>query len=169
MYTAQVGNLLEKIEELELDGIMSAANGQGPMGRGIAGSIREAGGDSIMRDAFKVCSEQNPQPGQAYSTISGLLKERGIKRIIHATTMKRPGGPTSYDIIRDAFRSALVLAKEEGIIRLGCTALGTGVGGRDAKIVAEIMGHIAWEESDINIFFVDLDQEFIDTLNHTKR
>lgn len=166
MYTAQaqVGNLLDKIEELKLDGIQNAANGIGPMGRGIAGAIRKAGGDAIMHDAFQVCSLLDPQPGQAYSTIAGLLQDRGVKRIIHAVTMKKPSGHTSYDIVRDAFRSALVLAKKEGISRLGCTALATGVGKLDSKIVAEIMGHIASEQTDVNVFFVDFDKKFIDTL-----
>jgi len=164
MYTAQVGNLLELIKELKLDGIQNAANCRGPMGRGIAGSIRKAGGDEIMHDAFKVCADQDPQPGQAYSTISGKLKDLGIKRIIHATTMKEPGGPTSYDIVRDAFRSAIKLAKSEGITRFGCTALATGVGGLDSAIVAEIMGRIAKSSEGIEIAFVDFDKKFIDTL-----
>ena len=168
MYTAQVGNLLELIEDLKLDGIQNAANGIGPMGRGIAGAIRKAGGDAIMQDAFKMCSAQDPQPGQAYSTIAGFLRARGVLRIIHAVTMKEPGGPTSYDIVRDAFRSAIDLAKKESITRLGCTALATGVGGLDSKIVAEMMGHIADEAEGIEIAFVDFDKRFIETLNKKK-
>ncbi len=165
MYIAQVGNLLSEIKNLKLDGIQNAANGTGNMGRGIAGSIRKAGGDEIMHDAFKVCADQDPQPGLAYSTISGTLKQQGIKRIVHAVTMKLPGGPTSYDIVRDAFRSAIALAKSEGITRLGCTALATGVGGLDSAIVAEIMGRIAKGSEGLEIVFVDFDKKFIDTLN----
>lgn len=168
MFTAQVGNLLELIEELTLDGIMNAANGRGPMGRGIAGAIRNYGGDEIMDDAFAVCNSNDPLPGQAYSTISGRLKDRGIKRIIHAVTMKDPGGYTDYDIVRNAFMSAIHLAKMEGITRFGCTALSTGVGGLDAERVGAIMGGIALGASftsPIEICFVDMNIVFVNTLN----
>jgi len=158
-----VGNLLEEIENLQLDGIMNAANGKGPMGRGIAGAIKEYGGKVIQTDAYRICKELDPQPGQTYSTISGKLKERGIQRIIHAVTMKQPGGITSYEICKNAFISALKLAKEEGIKRLGCTALGTGVGGLDPCEIAKVMKPIA-EKSEIEVIFCDFDKIFIDQL-----
>lgn len=161
---AITGNLLEEIEKEQLDGIMNAANCKGPMGRGIAGAIKEYGGNAIQSDAYKICKKLSPQPGQAYSTIAGLLEDRGIKRIIHAATMYQPGGITSYDIVKNAFISALKLAKQEGIKRIGCTALGTGVGGLDSVEVAKIMKDIA-EKSDMEIVFCDFDKKFIDSIH----
>lgn len=160
------GNLLEFIEKYSLDGIQNASNGIGPMGRGIAGAIRQYGGKEIQDDAFKVCKLQDPQPGQAYSTISGKLKDQGVNRIIHACTMKQPGGPTSYVIVGSAFKTALLLAKKEGITRLGCTALGTGVGGLDSENVAELMFEIAndIEDENIDIVFIDINEVFINKL-----
>ena len=99
----KAGNLFEFITELKLDGILSAANGTGPMGRGIAGAIKRYGGEEIQRDAYMVCREQNPQEGDAYSTISGHLVNQGIKKIIHAVTMKKPAGKTSIEICEKAF------------------------------------------------------------------
>jgi O-acetyl-ADP-ribose deacetylase (regulator of RNase III) len=165
---ALIGNLITEIEKLELDGIQNAANGIGVMGRGIAGAIRKAGGDEIMHDAFAVCTKLNPKPGQAYSTISGSLKERGIKRIIHAVTMKNPSDPTTLQVAKDAFESALKLAQVEGITRLGCTALGTGVGGLDPEGVALVMKSVLdnWQgHLGIEVFFVDFNEVFIRTLN----
>jgi O-acetyl-ADP-ribose deacetylase (regulator of RNase III) len=167
---AYVGNLLNMIEELQLDGLMNAANGTGPMGRGIAGAIRKAGGDEIMHDAFAVCAKLDPKQGQAYSTISGSLKKRGIKRIIHAITMKNPNDPTTLQVARDAFESALRLARIEGITRLGCTALGTGVGGLDPEGVAMAMESVLdnWQgHLEIEVYFVDFNEIFIRTLNRT--
>lgn len=158
MIKAKIGNLLESIESEKLDGIMNAANGIGPMGKGIAGAIRKYGGVQIQDDAFNVCKEKNPQPGESYSTIPGQLK---VKRIIHAVTMKKPGGPTSYDIISNAFKAALKQAKEEGITKIGCTALGTASGGLDPIIVAKKMVPIAWNNEDINVLFMDIDKTFI--------
>lgn len=155
------GDLLALIEELNLDSIQNAANGIGPMGRGIAGAIKRAGGNEIQADAFRVCNDVDPQPGDAYSTITGKLKSKGIKRIIHAVTMKQPGGPTSYEIIRMAFESALALAKKENIKHIGCTALGTATGGLDPVKVADIMLDIASKITGIDVSFVDIDDRFI--------
>jgi len=163
MFTKQVGNIISLIDILKLDGLMSAANCRGPMGAGIAGAIKRAGGDEIQSDAYRVCIELHPKPGQAYSTISGKLKDKGIKRIIHAATMQSPAGYTSLDIIDAAFQSALILARQEGITRLGCTALGTGVGGLNPEDVAKIMSRIA-KCGQIDVAFVDHNQRFIDAL-----
>lgn len=157
---AKVGNLLKEIDNEKLDGIMNAANGIGPMGAGIAGAIKRYGGDAIQRDAFEVCKKQDPKQGQAYSTIPGTLK---VKRIIHAVTMKQPGGSSSIEVITKAFQSALILAKIEGITRLGCTALGTGIGGLSDTAVAKAMAAVA-KLSTINVVFVDFHEEFIEAI-----
>ena len=158
------GNLLELLEKHSIDGVQNAANGKGPMGRGIAGAIKMYGGQEIQDDAYKVCNANDPQPGQAYSTISGKLKDKGVSRIIHAVTMKQPGGRTSYEDITNAFRAAISLAKKEGITRLGCTALGTGVGGLDPELVADIMFDKASSEKGIDVAFIDIDEKFINKL-----
>lgn len=164
MITKYVGNIISLIEELKLDGIQNGANGRGPMGAGIAGAIKRAGGYEIQADAFHVCKQLDPQPGQAYSTISGRLKNRGIKRIIHAITMKNPGSPSSYEIIEKAFPASIQLAQTEGIQKFGCTGLGTGIGALDPVKVAKIMSKIAKQFTGIDIVFVDLDKDFIDNI-----
>ena len=158
------GNLLESIEKHSIDGIMNAANGRGPMGRGIAGAIKQYGGQEIQDDAYKVCNMLDPQPGDAYSTISGKLKDQGVLRIILAVTMKQPGGRTSLEIVKNAFQAALELAKKEGITRLGCTALGTGVGGLPPEKVAEIMFSIASKFDGVDVVFIDIDENFVNKL-----
>jgi len=165
MIIAKVGNLLENIENMRLDGIMNAANGIGPMGAGIAGAIRRYGGVEIQTDAFKVCNELEPIPGDAYSTISGQLKRMGIKRIIHAVTMKKPGELSSLMVVLNSFNNALQLAKKEGIKRIGCTALGTKTGKLDSVKVAEVMIDVAKRQNDIDIIFMDFDKNFIDYIS----
>lgn len=165
------GNLLESISKYKLDCIMNAANGTGPMGRGIAGAIRKYGGDEIMHDAFNVCADIDPQAGDSYITISGKLKEQGIKCIIHAVTMKKPGGYTDYEIVENCFSDALdlvasmneVWSNGEKVKRVGCTALATGVGNLDPKKVANIMFRIA-EYHELEICFMDFDEIFINEL-----
>jgi len=163
MISAQKGNLLKEFSKFGIDGIMNAANGKGPMGAGIAGAIKRAGGKEIQDNAYEVCRTLDPQEGQAYSTIAGSLEDEGIKMIIHAVTMKQPAGITSLEICRQAFESALELAEDEGIETLGCTALGTGVGGLDPREVAREMLPVA-KNSNIDVVFMDFDEDFIDEI-----
>jgi O-acetyl-ADP-ribose deacetylase len=169
MIKTYVGSIFDYIESEGLDTIMNAANGIGPMGAGIAGAIRKAGGVEIQTDAFRVCKEQDPQPGQAYLTIPGKLEEQGIMKIVHAVTMKQPGGPTSLEIVKHAFKSALGLAYKDGTLKIGCTALGTGIGGLNVKEVAKAMIDIAKEflktiDDNMNIIFIDFNKDFIDEI-----
>lgn len=159
MIKVYIGNIFSYLNEM--DGLQNAANAVGPMGAGVAGAIRRVGGVEIQEDAFKVCATTHPNPGDAYSTIPGKLP---LKRIIHAVTMKVPGGKTSYGIVKKAFESSIDLAVKEGITKFGCTALGTGVGGLDSKIVAEIMYGVASKEDRIDFVFVDMDTSFIQTI-----
>ena len=84
------GNLLEEFENYNLDGIMNAANGIGPMGAGIAGAIRRYDGMKIQNEAYSVCRKYNPNLGEAYFTGAGILENKGIKNIIHAVTVNYP-------------------------------------------------------------------------------
>jgi len=164
---AEKGNLLESIEKHNLDGLVNAANGQGPMGGGIAGAIRRLGGEEIQEDAIRICTKLEPKPGYAYLTISGKFEEQGIKKIIHGVTMKDPGGETSYEYVEEAFKSVLSLAVKNGFKRIGCTAFGTGVGGLDPVMVASRMKKIAdeYHTSKVEIVFMDFDENFINALN----
>lgn len=158
---AEYGDIFNYIESYKLNGIMNAANAKGPMGAGIAGAIKRAGGIEIQKDAFRVCQLNDISAGEAYSTISGKLEERGIREIIHAVTMKEPGGITSLDIIERAFNHALQLAMEHRINIIGCTSLGTGVGGLDPIEVANRMVPLA-EKYFILVLFVDFNKQFLE-------
>ena len=161
-----VDSLLNEIILEKLDGIQNAANGIGPMGRGIAGAIRSMAGAVVQTEAFRVCREVNPQVGDAYSTSAGYLSRLGVKRIIHAVTMKYPGGECTLKDVYKAFNEAIFLAQDEGIKRLGCTALGTGVGGLDSEKVGKVMAEIALD-SPISIVFLDRDSKFIESVIKT--
>lgn len=160
------GDLLAEIclGDTGIDAIMNAANAVGPMGRGIAGAIRRAGGDEIQAAAFATCKTNQVTVGGAYRTISGTLKQYGVEYVIHAVTMKNPGGTTTLPIIKDAFLSATHLALSNGLKKMGCTALGTGVGGLDPVEVARRMFPVA-DEAPMDIVFMDFSAPFINELN----
>jgi len=162
---ALVNNIIDQIETYKLDGIQNAANGIGPMGAGIAGAIRKSAGIEVQTEAFEVCRRLDPQVGTSYSTGAGQLAKRGIKRIIHAVTMKAPNGATTLEGIERAFEASIALAISEGITCLGCTALGTGVGGLSFTDVGFAMAKIAETyEASIDLVFLDRNQQFYDAL-----
>jgi O-acetyl-ADP-ribose deacetylase len=153
--------------------IVNAANGRGIMGSGVAGAIARAGGETVGKDAIKVCNDNKRSngrngfvEGESYISSSGTLSERGIQKIYHCVTMDYPGGRTSLDTVSKAMRSALDLAIKNGIKSIAFPALGTGVGGLNKSQVASIMVSIAKSyESQIDITLVDIDKEFMSHVN----
>lgn len=141
-----------------VDYICNAANGIGPMGRGIAGAIKRAGGEEIQRDAYRVCKSQDPQVGDVYTTVAGTLP---YKAIIHLVTMKVPGGPTSLEVVVNCLRSLIEYCKNNNIDKVALPALSTGVGGLDKEQVAKIFKAILGTAPSIEFNVVDVDTEFI--------
>jgi O-acetyl-ADP-ribose deacetylase (regulator of RNase III) len=116
----------------EVDAIVNAANTQLRLGTGVAGAVREGGGPSIQAE----CDAHGPVAlGGAALTTAGELPARYV---IHAATME-PGGTSSEQSLRDAFRASLELAAERGLSSVACPALGTGVGGFSMQRCAEIL------------------------------
>ena len=155
-----LGNLVE-LKDVEV--IVNASNGRGPMGRGIAGCIGQAGGYVLRNAVRRICEEAGGyKEGDCYISPSGNLINNGIKFVYHAVTMEYPGGPTSYDIVSKAMRATLDAAIKNEIKSIAFPGLGTGIGQLDLKRVATIMVKIAESYSDrINITIVDINKEFI--------
>lgn len=148
-----------------VDYIVNAANGIGPLGRGVALAIKNAGGKEIQDDAYKQCSDLDPQRGDVYFTTAGKLP---YKNIVHLVTMKRPGGPTSFVVVRKCLETLVETCREENITKIALPALSTGVGGLDKEEVANIFKEVLEPISDIEFVVVDIDEEFIKHFNEVK-
>jgi O-acetyl-ADP-ribose deacetylase len=141
-----------------VEAICNAANATGPMGRGVAGAIRKAGGSVIQKEAAALCKEQDIQPGELYVTGAGSLP---YSRVIHLVTMKKPGGFTSYEIVEKCLLSLVAYCEAEGISRVALPALSTGVGGLDPVQVAERFRHILEPHPSICFTVIDINEAFI--------
>lgn len=141
-----------------VDYIVNAANGLGPMGTGIAGAIRRAGGQVIQDEATLICSKHNYQPGDLYITTAGRLP---YKKIIHLVTMKYPGGVTSYEIVEKCLKNLISYCRLMNIKKVALPALGTGVGRLEREKVAKIFKEILGPVEDIEFLVVDIDPLFI--------
>lgn len=140
-----------------VDYIVNASNALGPMGSGIAGAIRRAGGVSIQDEAFLKCSQVDYQPGDIYVTKAGTLP---YKQVLHLVTMKEPGGETSYDVVEKCLENLVAYCEVVGIKKIALPALGTGVGSLDKSKVANIFKE-KLTESEIEFIVVDIDPLFI--------
>jgi O-acetyl-ADP-ribose deacetylase (regulator of RNase III) len=152
---------ITSLEDVEV--IVNAANGKGPMGRGVAGAIGFAGGPELRNEVRRTCEASGGyKEGDCYISGSGEMADQGIKKVYHAVTMEYPGGRTSVEIISRAMRTTLDLAVENGVKSIAFPALGTGVGGLPKQAVASAMVHIAQTYCDrIAVTLVDIDGEFI--------
>jgi O-acetyl-ADP-ribose deacetylase (regulator of RNase III) len=164
-----VGNAVEQ----NTDVICNAANGLGyPMGRGIAGAIKRAGGEIISRDAGQICDKNKYvengitkfgyPAGKAYKSISGRLSDNGVKAIIHMVTMHNPMDPTSIELCKSAIESGMEIIISDNYKSMTITAMGTGVGMLNKKEVAQMMIETLKKYEDkIEIRIVDIDEIFI--------
>ena len=147
----------------DVDYIVNAANAKGPMGAGIAGAIRMAGGTEIQDAAIVMCSKVDYQPGDIYMTHAGRLS---FKKIIHLVTMKNPGGETSYEIVEKCLKNLINFCRVSNINKVALPALGTGIGGLDYRKVADIFKENLEPIDDIEFLVVDINPMFIYCFNN---
>ena len=128
------------ITNLPVDAVVIPANSRGIMGDGVAGAIRQHGGDEIQTEAM---SRAPIAVGAALVTTAGALP---AKYVIHAPTMEEPGMTIGTENVRRAARAALIAAQANKYQVLAMPGIGTGAGGvpvEDAAraIVEEIRAH----------------------------
>lgn len=152
---------ITKTRDVEV--IVNAANGKGPLGAGVAGAIGRAGGEQLKREVMKICQEAGGyKEGDCYISSPGDLGKRGIKAIYHCVTMEFPGGRTSLDTVGNAMRTTIEKAIQNGVKSIVFPGLGTGIGCLNPKSVASVMVNVAKKYSaKIDITFCDVDPMFI--------
>ena len=124
------------ITRLDVDAIANAANNRLWMGGGVAGAIKNAGGEEIERDAV---AKGPIEVGDAVATGAGRLDARYV---IHGAVMGQDLR-TDADLVRRTTRRCLEVADGLGCRSLALPAFGTGVGGFPLAACAEIMVAVA--------------------------
>ena len=153
------------------EAIVSAANGCGIMGAGVAGAIREAAGPDIETEARGIIKKRGRpfDEGSCYSTGSGLLRQRGVIKIYHAVTMKYPGGPSSLHFINLCIEESLEMSIKDNMESIAIPALGTGIGRLEINAVASIILQKSKRYDHLlDIFILDKNRLFIETINKIK-
>jgi len=123
------------ISTFEGDAVVNAANNHLRMGTGVAAALASAGGGVIQEECDEILRRDGPlEVGGAAITGGGKLRARYV---IHAAAMGDL--PVTHESIRNATRSALEVAVENGLISIAFPVLGTGVGGFPFSEAARIM------------------------------
>ncbi len=124
-----------------VDAVVNPANVRLVMGGGVAGAIRRVGGREIEEEAV---GKGPIEIGEAVETGAGRLP---ASYVIHAPTVRSPGGRATLESARLATRAALERAEALGIESVAFPGMGTGVGGLRlgdaARVMAEeVRGHL---------------------------
>jgi O-acetyl-ADP-ribose deacetylase len=120
------------ITALDVDAIANAANDHLWMGAGVAGAIKQSGGEEIEREAV---AKGPIEVGDAVATGAGRLQ---AKHVIHGAVMGQDLR-TSAELIERTTRRCLEVADELGCRSLAMPAFGTGVGGFPLEECARLM------------------------------
>ncbi len=132
IYGATIKIVLGDITALAVDAIVNAANNKLVMGGGLAGVIRQKGGQQIEDEAV---SKGPIEIGGAIATGAGSLP---AKYVIHAATMGMDF-KTDEVKIRESCKNALLVASELKLSSIALPALGCGVGHFPLVGAAKIM------------------------------
>jgi O-acetyl-ADP-ribose deacetylase len=120
------------ITELTYDVIVNPANENLQLGGGVAGAIRNKGGEEIQKE----CNKIGPiYVGGAVLTCAGKLNARYI---IHAVGPRAGEGKEEIKL-RNATMNSLLLAEEHGLTTIVFPAISTGIFGYPVVKCAEIM------------------------------
>lgn len=119
---------VDDITSFPVDAIVNAANSGLMGGGGVDGAIHRAGGPQILRECMAVRRSSYPTglpPGEAVVTTAGHLPARFV---IHTVgPVWHGGGHGEDDILANAYRNCLRLAKDRGVQTIAFPAISTGV------------------------------------------
>ena len=148
------------ITEMDVDGVVNAANNDLKLGAGVAGAIRRKGGPAIQIECDRI---GRIAVGEAAVTGAGQMKARYV---IHAAGMAL-GLPVTEDNLRATTKNSLLRADEKGMRTVAFPAIGTGIGGFPVDRCAEVMlavaaEHLAAGSPLETVYFVLYDRETLD-------
>lgn len=120
--------------EMDVDAIVNAANSALQAGGGVCGAIFRAAGHAELQRA---CNAVAPCPtGEARITAGFRLRAR---HVIHAVGPVWHGGTEGEpEKLASAYRSALALARDNGLASIAFPAISTGIFGYPFEQAAEV-------------------------------
>jgi len=115
----------DDITKQDTEAIVNAANSSLLGGGGVDGAIHRVGGPQILEECKQIRARQGGCPtGEAVITTGGKLPARYV---IHTVGPVWHGGRHGEaDLLRNAYKNSLLLAKEKGIRSISFPSISTG-------------------------------------------
>ena len=118
--------LKDDITKVKADAIVNAANSSLLGGGGVDGAIHRAGGKAILEECMQIRARQGGCPtGEAVITTAGNLP---AKYVIHTVGPVWNGGKANEEeLLANAYRNSLIVAKANGCRTVAFPNISTGV------------------------------------------
>lgn len=142
------------ITKFPADVIVNAANSGLLGGGGVDGAIHRAGGPAILAEcrALRETTLKAGLPtGQAVATTAGKLPARWV---IHTVGPRYRGHPADAELLADAYRNSLAVARGLGARSIAFPSVSTGIYGYPVEEAAPIALDCAREATDLEVTFV---------------
>ena len=144
------------------EALIIPANAKGNMSRHIPARIVKDGLTGISKEAEAFVTKNKVEVGQCFSTGSGRLSRRGLKKIYHVVIKRLQSDFTSIHIVNDGLKSALDLVIKDGMASVAICGLGIRDGNLDKRTIARIIVDNCKKYSDkIEIKIIDDNEEFV--------
>jgi O-acetyl-ADP-ribose deacetylase (regulator of RNase III) len=149
--SAQLEVIVGRIETLDLDAIVNAANTSLVGGGGVDGAIRRAAGPELNA----LLAEKGRLPeGRALTTPGFRLPARWIIHTVAPVYHASSDEPRKTALLRSCYRECIAQALEQGCASIAFPALGTGAFGWPKKLGCRIAVESAREiETELRIVF----------------
>ncbi|QWA12810.1 O-acetyl-ADP-ribose deacetylase [Sodalis ligni] len=160
---ARMDVMVGDITELSADAIVNAANSALMGGGGVDGAIHRAAGPVLAQACAEIRRRQGGCPvGTAVLTVGGNLPAGAV---IHTVgPVWHGGGSNEAELLRQAYRSSLAIARDKQMHLVAFPNISTGVYGFPKELAADIaiaavgefLARYSWPE---RVIFVCFDRE----------
>jgi O-acetyl-ADP-ribose deacetylase (regulator of RNase III) len=161
--------VLGDLTTFSADAVVNAANGGLLGGGGVDGAIHRAGGPSILAECRQLRATSLPEglpTGRAVATTAGDLPARWV---IHTVGPVYRGSPRDAELLAEAHRSSLAVARELGAHSVAFPAISTGIFGYPLDQAAPIALAEAAAADDLEVTFVLFDRASLDAFRAAAR
>ena len=149
------------------EAVIIPANSLGIMSNTVQKKIIKDGSVKITKEIKEFITNNKVEIGKIFTTGSGRLKRRGLKKIYHVVIKRLQSDFTSVFIVERALNEVFKKIKADKVKSVSLCGLGIDPGDLDAKSIARITVEICKKyKNHLEIKIIDNNVEFIKECNN---